>query len=588
MSEHPESPSRLKWTLVICGALFLASAIAQSRVHFFQQGEIISVASRNHKLTLKQRDPAKRGVIVSRDGKVLAEDDEGFEFSLDLTKVPQSPGFFTALSAASGIPASEFLDLASRGAKRAYWNVPMTPVQAARIREVMTAWSADGVSVAASGRRSYPMAEAAAGIVGVFRREVGPDKTVHDLSTGLEKKQAGKLEGRDGVTVGMADRNGEFLPMRIASVEQVRRDGSRIELTIDSELQLVATQAIREAVESNDATRGSAVVIDPSNGDILAMANWPSFNPNLHQRPLGPATTTSDFNMNTMGAYEPGSTFKILTMAKAIDEGLISESTSIYCKGTHAYNDKWRISCDMHNGTRAHGQVDTEAAIAKSCNVSAAMWALQIGYPDFVKFIEDLGVLKVQDIGLPNERPGLFNYGEYAKPLQLMNVGFGQALNTTPLGLCSAYSMLGNGGVRMKPRLIKSIDGRETAISEAGRIVSAETATRVLHLMESVIEKDMGTGSRLRIPGFRLAGKTGTAQKIGSPDEAGGHVSNFVGYVPAEKPRVVILVMVDAPKRGRIYGSTVAGPVFHELAKASIRRLGIAPSGPVEAAPIVP
>jgi len=197
-------------------------------------------------------------------------------------------------------------------------------------------------------------------------------------------------------------------------------------------------------------------------------------------------------------------------------------------------------------GRDQHGVGDAEGAIAKSCNVSAATWALDIGYGPMVKYIEDLGLLQKTGVGLPYEAHGLFRYDEFAKPLQLATVGFGQSITATPVGISSAFCMLANHGVQMKPRLIKSIDGRTVPPEEKGRPIAAEAADKTLEIMQSVIQDQHGTGFSLRIPGYVLAGKTGTAQRVGKA--GGGYVSNFVGFVPSPNPKAMILVMVNHPK----------------------------------------
>ena len=268
---------------------------------------------------------------------------------------------------------------------------------------------------------------------------------------------------------------------------------------------------------------------------------------------------------------------KILTLAKALDSGKVQPNEHFYCPGEFQVTAKGKpIKCDSHHGNRAHGDLTLEDAIAKSCNISAAKWALRVGYTDFVKYIEDLGLLKKVDIGLPYETSGSFNYDDPAKQLQLACVGFGQSITVPPVNLAGAFTALANGGVRMEPRLIRQIGNQAFPPKPGVRMFREETAARVMAYMESVIETDEGTGNKLRIPGYRLAGKTGTAQRIGRP--GGGYVSNFVGYVPAVKPRAQILVMIDHPTQNGYYGAVVAGPVFVKLAQACIRRYNIPPT----------
>jgi cell division protein FtsI/penicillin-binding protein 2 len=178
---------------------------------------------------------------------------------------------------------------------------------------------------------------------------------------------------------------------------------------------------------------------------------------------------------------------------------------------------------------------------------------------------------------LPFEANGLFNYDEYAKPLQLATLGFGQSISTTPICLASAFCMLANHGIQMKPRLIAKVGDKVMPPVSTGRRLSADAADKTIGLMEAVVQDKSGTGYTLRIPGYRLAGKTGTAQRIGGGAK-GGYVSNFVGFVPAPNPKAMILVMINNPKGGAYYGASVAGPVFENLARSVIRRYHIAPN----------
>jgi cell division protein FtsI/penicillin-binding protein 2 len=222
--------------------------------------------------------------------------------------------------------------------------------------------------------------------------------------------------------------------------------------------------------------------------------------------------------------------------------------------------------------------VDLEAAIARSCNVAAATWAAKVGYESFVDYMRSLGLFRKTELGLPYERTGNFNFEEYNKTLQLANVGFGQSVTCTPVALAGAFAMLANGGVRMEPRLIDEIGTEKQPIRDGVPIVSPETAQRMLDYMEAVIESDSGTGKTLRIPGYRLGGKTGTAQKIGKGQD--GYVSNFIGFVPSQSPKAVVLVMVNRPQAGNIYGALVAGPAFHAIAESVIRRYSLPATEP--------
>lgn len=559
-SRNSTDSGRTVFVGLILAGLFVLAGYSQAKVQVTDRKTVINRAIDTNRYEFERDEPARRGTIRSADGKVLAASQDAYEFGIDFRRCPKSPAFFMALAEASGKAQPELMEPALRGVKTRYWPETVSTETARRIREVMKDWRADGISVRPILNRVYPMADAAAGIVGAVRG--------NEPMTGLEKSMDAPLSGRDGWAKGYVDRTGSFLPLKGVDIVE-RINGKDVVLTIDSGLQMEAAQAIRAAVEGSDAVRGSAVMVEPETGRILAMANWPTYDPS------GPIT--NDLNMAYMARYEPGSTFKTIVLAKALDEGVVTPGTIMHCTGSIKANTKTMRCHDGH----IHGDTTLGEAIAKSCNVAAAEWALGIGKERFREFLKASGLLDRPELGLPGEVGGLYNFDEYATQLQLANNGFGQALNATPVALASLFASLGNGGVRMAPRLIDKMGDEVFGPKEAGRVVSAETAETVRRLMVETIEADYGTGKALRIPGFTLAGKTGTAQKIQGGKQV-GYVASFVGFVPAEKPKALILVMVDDPKKGSYYGGDVAGPVFHELSKAVIRKYGLAADTAVE------
>jgi cell division protein FtsI (penicillin-binding protein 3) len=562
------SKGRQRIAVRIAGAMFVCAVMSQAYVQLVNRGNILARAKATDKFVISRVEFAKRGAILTSDGKPLAQDDDTYEFNVQFSRVPRTDAFFMALGEASGIPASELAQLAASGVNGQTWRKQMSSAQARDIQAVKMQWRADGVSIRRTDKRAYPLGPAAAGFVG-YMREAGP-------VAGLELSMNKVLGGVNGLTVGLVDRVGAFLPTRLDPDTKQKKDGENVTLTIDSNLQQEAMAALKIGVESNNADQGVAIVMDPHTGDILAMANWPSFNPNDSGQGIEPKQQT-DYNPAYMSALEPGSTFKILTLAKALDVGVVKPTDHFYCRGSLVVWAGRSISCAAHGGSSAHGDLTPESAIARSCNVWAATWAQLIGYQAFVKYIEDLGLLSKSHLGVPLETKGLFNYDEYAKPLQLATLGFGQSVSCTPIGLASAFSMIGNGGRRPTARLIKKIGSEERPLGDQPQLVSKETADRVLGYMESVFTSEHGTGHSLQIPGYSLAGKTGTAQRVRKVG-GGGYVANFVGFVPAQNPRAMILVMVDNPKAGKYYGGSVAGPVFRDIAKAVIRRYAIPPS----------
>ena len=580
MSPSTRKPKSISVLPTLAVLAFVLAAASQAERQVFSRDRILKEGESSGRFLQVFEDIPRRETIWASDRQPLARQKDGGLLEVSFGRVPKSPGFFAALSSATGVPASEFEFLASSGVKYRTWETALTPEQEVKLQEVKASWRAGGVSLRRGGEREYPLAEAAAGLTGFLIESKGV--------TGLESSKEHELAGKPGKTVGLVDRNGNFLPLRMDGRTEKRQEGQEVTLTIDSNLQQEAFKEIRRAVELNDATSGVAIILHPKSGDILAMANYPSYDPNSPTEDEGNSGTSVGFNPATMSVWEPGSTFKALTLALALDEGVADFGHSIQCNGSLRVWSNREVRCDAHHGVRAHGSIDPITAIAKSCNVSAATWARHIGYEDMTKYIHDLGLVERANIGLPGEVRGRYHEKEYAKPLQLATFGFGQSLTCTPLGLAGAFGALGNGGMRMKTRLIKKIGTQEFPAQEAKRICTSKSAEQVLDAMVKVIDSDAGTGKTLRIPGYELGGKTGTAQKINPKTgtvEGGGYVSNFVGYLPARSPEVMILVMVDNPKGGKYYGGSVAGPVFQNLAKACVSRLGIPRSSAPPVAP---
>lgn len=573
MSHSTNDTKVLKWAAGILGGLFAVTALSQTKLQTLERSHTIDLADSSNRYTVTVTDYAKRGSILASDLKPLAQNDRSSELIVEFDKVPHSDAFFLELAQATGIPASEFSDLAYRGEESRTWSQAIDGDHYDAVMELRKRWRADGVSLKGGGRRRYPLREGAASFVGVMRDlDTGP------MRLGFESSLNPLLAGKDGYREGLTDRSGAFLPMRMEQNSVVAKNGQDVVLTIDREMQAVAAESIKQAVVTNKADNGVALVMDPKTGDILAMANWPSFDPEStgDQGGIG-------YNPNYMAQLEPGSMFKILTLAKGIEDGKVSLTDSLNCTGEWKPTKSSVIHCDKHHGNRAHGQVTTVDAIARSCNVSAAIWATKVGEQNFFDFIAKLKLVDHSTLCLPGEIGGRLTKAKYAQRLQLATLGFGQSITCTPVGLLGAFGMIGNNGVRVEPRLIKRIGATDITPDKGTEVVRPDTAHQVMECMEAVVQSGEGTGAKLRIPGYRLAGKTGTAEKIGKGQH--GYVSNFVGFVPAPDPRAVILVMVNNPKGNLYYGADVAGPVFSSLANAVISHFNLPRTEALDAKP---
>lgn len=575
MSRLPDNSKPIRILPSLAVLAFVAAAATQGFKQIVQSDEILDRAQRTGRYLFTTVDAPRRGSIYSSDGEVVAQNQDAATVGIRFDRVPNSDGFHVSVAEATGIPASELRTMASSPDVRGReWRKRLSAEQVKRLEVVKREWRADGLSIHRNGVREYPLGASLASVLGIIDENRG--------QFGIEKVLDPVLAGREGRTVGIVDKDGAFLPMRLDRDSVKRSDGKDVVLTIDSELQDEATRSVRRAVENFEAKWGVAIVMDPQTGDLLAMASWPSFDPDDPAEGANDGEVSVGVNPAYMMAWEPGSTFKALTLAMALETGGATMNTPIACTGSLNVWTGTNIRCDEHAGTRAHGTITPIMAIAKSCNVSAATWAKRVGYERFVGFIDGMGLTTKTGIPATGEVGGRFKRDEYAKGLQLATFGFGQSLTVTPLGMIDAFALLANKGIRMKPRLVRSIGGAEQPLHAYPQTFKAETCEQVLDCMKAVIETNAGTGKKLRIPGYELGGKTGTAQKIGKATEGRkAYVSNFVGFVPAKQPEAVILVMIDDPKTAH-YGAEVAGPVFLEIARKTIERMHIPPTKRVD------
>lgn len=588
-NEHVKSGfgDRGLWMGAVLLLSFGAAAYSQAKLQTVERAGTLEKARKAHRYIQVIPQRAHRGSILAADGRPLAKDEDAFDLTINYEECPRSPAFWMDVSAATGVSATELEDAAASGAKRRVWTGAVAASERDRLNEVCASWRADGVSAGWSGRRDYPLGENTSSLVGVVRPDglaIGPNDAryarlaakkwpkkkgpnfIQDLITGVEAARNTDLKGTNGKIEGLTDRSGMFMASRGSHVIQRKEDGKDIHLTIDPDLQVAATAAIRRQVERTHAQSGVAMVMDPTTGKMLAMANWPAPSPYRADGSENDLGASGGSNPCYMNVLEPGSMFKILTLAKCYDVNPTVAKSTMVCTGAWKPIPRAKaIHCDKGE---THGREDDTKAIAGSCNIAAGHWALAIGHDKFMSFLEDAGLRYRTKLGLPGESAALFPGDDGSPILQTAVVGFGQSINCTPVQLMGAFGAIGNNGLRMEPRVIDAVGGSEVPIEGGRQIFSPEAAKETLRCMEAVM-KPGGTGSKLAIPGYRIAGKTGTAQKLGKNQR--GHVSNFIAFLPADAPKYAILVMVNEPKGGFFYGADVAGPAFREVASAIIR-----------------
>lgn len=389
---------------------------------------------------------------------------------------------------------------------------------------------------------------------------------------GLEKSYDQELRGKPGRIVVEHDAMGREAPEALHDyIKPV--PGNNLILTIDETIQYFAERELDKVVSTYNPKLAVAIVMDPGSGEILAMANRPTFNPNNWTEV---PKEIWDRNPAIWYNYEPGSTFKIITASSALEVGVVKPDDQFFDPGYIKVADR-NIRCWKAGG---HGSQTFEEVVQNSCNPGFVEVGLNLGIERFYKYIKDYGFGKPTGINLPGEAQGIMIPEKQATNLNIATMAIGQSIAVTPIQLITAVSGAVNGGKLMKPYLVKEItdaEGKTVKKNEpkvVRRIISPETSAELRMLLEKVVSK--GTGRNAFVEGYRVGGKTGTAQVVGNGGYAQGkYVASFAGFAPAGDPQVAILVMIAEPKGGVYYGGQVAAPVFQAIARDTLRYLGI-------------
>jgi cell division protein FtsI (penicillin-binding protein 3) len=427
-----------------------------------------------------------------------------------------------------------------------------------------------GIAFDAEVTRFYPENELLSQVLG-FVGYKGNDKVG---LYGLEANFETVLKGAPGTLSQERAGGGAYIygtPRNVTFAQ----DGDNLLLTIDKTLQFKAESILKNAVTVNEADSGSMVIVEPKTGAILALANYPGFNPNAYAKVEDPALYS---NKAVTGNYEPGSVFKPLTMAAAINEGKVTPETT--------YTDTGQILIDTYTirnaDTKAHGVQSMTQVLQESLNTGIIFAKEQIGNDMFLEYIKKFGFGKKTGVELP-ETPGNIKNLESKIKVNFHTASFGQGINVTPLQLVQAYTALANGGKMMKPYIVQARISPEGAVTKTepesrGQVISEKTASTISAMLVNVVER--GHGKKAGVPGYYIAGKTGTAQvpkKDGKGYEENNNIGSFVGYGPVEDPKFLMLVRVNHP-RAVTYAETTAAPAFGEMAQFILNYYNIPPT----------
>ena len=509
-----------------------------------------------------------RGDVLSRDGGVLATSVEMPSLHADPSRLSgltpdELSTLVDRLAELLEVPSDRLMERLSNGRRRdVVLSGRLSPdlLPAVEVLDPNKAFFTQDSYV-----RYYPSRGLAAQVLGA----VGWNG---DGIAGVEQQLNSKLRGTTYKVVRQRDLKGKSLTPGNDMRDHVPA-GDTVVLTIDRYIQQITEEALDRIVEKSKPLSATAIVMDVATGEILALANRPTINLNKLAR-----DTSRLQNYAVSYAYEPGSVIKPFIMAEALEQGVVSPTSSMDCEG-----GRWKLGRSTINDDHPHDVVTVTEVIKYSSNICSAKLGIKLGGERVMGGLRRFGFASRTGVTLPSEAPGALRSPKTVKPIELATTTYGQGMTSNLIQLASAAATIANHGTRMQPYLVSEIRDRRgnpkmvRSPQKAEQAVSPETADIVLAMMETVLEPK-GTGTRARIPGYTAAGKTGTAQKV----EEGRYsptarVATFMGVAPAKNPRIAIVVLTDSPTEGSRYGGTVSGPAFSYIGERALRYLGVAP-----------
>lgn len=559
---------REKWTKVrirLIGSLFVgAFAIVSVRAVYLQvvkKDQLLKLAEKQHQ-KIVQLTPG-RGDIYDRNNAPLAVSVEMDSCFAEPRNIGDIPAAAAQLAPILGVNRDELLRK-MRGSRNFAWlQRQVTPETAQKVRELKI----EGIGFVKESKRFYPNAEIAAHVIGF----TGLDPAGLE---GVELKYNSTILGNTGYLVTERDALGRDVALKGMVVKKASK-GQNITLTLDKNIQYLAEKELAKAVLESRAKAGIALVMEPQTGKILAMANYPNFNPNSYAK-FGPQQLR---NRSVADSFEPGSTFKVFLVAAALQEKVISARDGFNCENG-SYNIGGRTIHDTHR----YGWLSVAEVLKYSSNIGAAKIGTRLGPERLYNYLRSFGFGERSGLDLPGEASGYLRGRNQWFGVDLATISFGQGVSANAVQIAAAMSAIANGGVLMKPYVVGKIsDDNGTVLQEMTpqvrqRVVSPEVARTVAKMMEGVTTTG-GTGMSAAVDGYGVAGKTGTAQKV-DPVTRGYSIdkrtASFVGFVPVDNPRLTILVVIDEPKTSP-YGGVVAAPAFQAIAQQSLCYLRVPP-----------
>jgi cell division protein FtsI (penicillin-binding protein 3) len=542
--------------LIFCGFCLLFS-FAFVRAFWLQgvRGGALRTEARDQQVT-RVTIPGQRGRVLDRNGKVLATSEDAADVIATPYQVTNPGMTALRLHAILNVPTSDLLSaLSNRSSGFAYLARKVDPTVADKVENLHIA----GISTSPNSRRLYPQGDLASQVIGA----VGTD---NQGLTGLEHSENSVLGGANGEQDVVHDALGH--PLRLDTVKPASV-GADIQTTIDAAIQGKTEEALAAAAQHYQAKGATAIVMNPNTGDVLAMANWPSFDPSNLQH----SSSDELENRATGFTYEPGSTFKAFTVASALEDHVVTPQSSFY------------LPSEIHVYDRTIGEAEPRPPVtlnvaqilAQSSNVGAVTIGIKEGADRFSQWISRFGFGAPTGLDYPGEERGIVPARDNYSGSTMGNLPIGQGLAVTPMQMATAYSAIADGGILRHPTLISKVGGRPIdRDANAHRVMSGRTAAQLRRMLEGVLEPG-GTASSVSVPGYVLAGKTGTAQKVENGTYSNtDYVASFVGFAPAQHPKLLVAVVVDQPLYVH-FGGAVAAPVFGQIASFALPYLGVGP-----------
>jgi len=587
---------RIIFAFIIVVALF---SILAFRIGYIQVVATDLYASRAAENQIKDEIiPARRGAILDRNMKELAVSTQSYTIYLRLKPYEGDKTDPAArkeqIAYAVGL-LSETLGIDKADIEK-QMNTESSRIRVARDvdknkMDIIVAGieekALNVIEVEEKSSRDYPLGAFAAHALGTV------DNDGHGQA-GIEQTYDTYLSGQAGRNIISADAKGNPIYGGVGTTYD-KKDGVNIVSTIDETIQYHVEEAIKKGFDETKPEKIEAIIMQPATGEVLAIANYPEYDPNEPNTPIGKAAQAKFAKMSTekqsdylsklwrnpaiSDLYEPGSVFKLVTVSAALEEGAVTPETGVFCNGVYQVQDR-TIHCHVFPG--AHGAQTVEQAVGNSCNPALVQIMQKMGYDKYSKYMDLFGVTQKTGIDLPAEAGSIVQSKEIAGSVGLATMAYGMGFNVTPIETVTAISSIVNGGNYIKPRVVKAFaDDEGNIIKEfkpdvLRQVISKQTAGEVRDMMEFVTNE--GGGYALEIPGYRIGTKTGTAQKIVNGQYSSEHVTcSMVAAAPMEDPQFVALVVVDDPEGGG-FGSTIAAPVLREITEELLRYMNIRPT----------